>query len=120
MTKLYPFEEAYNSPEAESDYAGVTMYGKAGVGQKFYFFREHFKIYYLPLSEIANSYRLIEIVNANACTAGENLFIQRLCAETKSGKEIISVIPDKRQAEKLFGILKERGIPTEAPRQKKK
>lgn len=114
MAKLYPYKEAWAGDGAEKDYAGVTMYGKSGVGSQYYFFKKGLKTFYLPLDKIRSAHRSIEIVNANACTAGENLFIQRLYVTTCEDEDIITIIPDKKQAEKVFALLKERGVPATA------
>ncbi|MCI1722648.1 MAG: hypothetical protein LKM41_07455 [Lachnospiraceae bacterium] len=118
MAKIIPYKQSYENPDAEADYQDVTMYGKSGVGQKYYFFKKGLKTFYLPLSEIVNASRHIEMVTANACTAGENLFIQRIYVTTKDGEDIVTIIPDRKQAEKVFGIIRERGIHTETPKKK--
>jgi hypothetical protein len=118
MAKLYPYREAYADPGAEKEFPEVTMYGKSGIGQKYYFFRKGLKTFYLPISEIKNARRNIEIVSANACTAGDNLFVQRLYVTTNEGEDIVTIIPDRKQAEKIFSLIRERGVHTETPKKK--
>lgn len=119
MAKLIPYRESYEEADAAQDYADVTMYGKAGIGRKYYYFKKGLKTFYLPLTEIKSAHRNIEMVTANACTAGENLFIQRMCVLTNSGEEIVSDTQDRKQAEKLFGLMRDAGIAMETPTKNK-
>ncbi|MBQ0058553.1 MAG: hypothetical protein KBS83_01125 [Lachnospiraceae bacterium] len=110
MTRLVPFDEGAVSENAVADFKETTMYGKCGIGREFVFFSKWLKTYYIPIEDIANIYREVEMVDASCCTAGENLHIHRMIISLKDGREVISQAAGRREGEKLDALIVERGI----------
>ncbi|MDD6347875.1 MAG: hypothetical protein PUA52_07730 [Lachnospiraceae bacterium] len=115
MTKLVPYREAYASEEAAADFKNVIMYGKTGIGSRYFFFRKLLTTYYLPFSEVVNAYRRVQLVSCGACTAGDHLNMQMVVVELKDGTSVVSDISGEKQAEIVIEAIKALGIPVKAP-----
>lgn len=115
MARLSPYRETYRSQAAEEEFKAVIMYGKSGSGKNYFYFRKRLTTYYIPYTDVANAYRRVQLISCGACTAGDHLNMQMVVIDLKDGESIVSDLSGEKQAEIVIDLIKEAGVPIQAP-----
>ena len=104
--KFYPAAGTGNEPgELKKEYDSARTIGTVRAGETVLFFRNRFRTYYIPYSEIERCFRRIYEVPMKMCCGDGELEIEHLIL-CVSGKEIADIpLPGKKAAQEIMRIL---------------
>lgn len=92
----------------KSEYAAAHKIGIASVGEKIFFFKKGFKVYYIPYTDIKRAFRRVYLVPAKMCCASGELQVEYLALWSEAGEIAQIALPGKKAAEILIKEMKEK------------
>lgn len=104
--KFLPIIELETEKDAKTlkaEYKAARQFGKVALGSENFFYKDKFKVRYIPFANIYRAFRRVQCVNMKMCCAGGQLQLQNIVLCSKKNDELCMVdLPDERAALALF------------------
>ena len=104
--KFLPVIELETEKDAKTlkaEYKDTRKIGKVALGSENFFYKDKFKVKYIPFANIYRAFRRVQCVNMKMCCAGGQLQLQNIVLCNKKNEELCMVdLPDEKSALILF------------------
>ena len=94
--KYYPVTSAADDAALRSDYAAGRAIGNVQLGDRFFFFKEKRKMYYIPYADMTRVFRRVVLVQAKMCCGKGNLEVENIVVCTEKGEVAQVQLPGAR------------------------
>ena len=100
--KYYPVTSAADDAALRSDYAAGRAIGNVQLGDRFFFFKEKRKMYYIPYADMTRCFRRVMLVQTKMCCGKGNLEVENLVVCAESGEVAQIQLPGERAGKILL------------------